>query len=63
VIAAPPSPSVAVSRELVASAIGRLHNEHRSPTVCRIQAAVRDHDGVELSFLEIIEARKVLQVG
>lgn len=60
-IAAPPSPSVTVSRELVASAIARLRDERRSPTVCRIQTAVRDHDGVELSFFEIIEARKPVQ--
>jgi hypothetical protein len=59
--AAPPTPSVTVSRELVALAIGRLRDESRSPTVCRIQAAVRDHDGIELSFREIIEARKPAQ--
>ncbi|HEY3846347.1 MAG TPA: hypothetical protein VGL95_04465 [Acetobacteraceae bacterium] len=55
--AAPPSPNLAVSRALVASAIGRLTDAHCNPTVCRIQTAVRDHDGVGLSFLEIIEAK------
>jgi len=42
----------------VAAAIDHLTDIQRAPTVCRIQAAVREHDGIELSFIEIIEARK-----
>lgn len=53
--------SLAAARALVAAAIARLTKAGRLPTVCGLQAAIREHDGVELTFRQIIEARAPLR--
>ena len=45
-------------RKLIAAAVERLRECGRIVSTCTIQDALREHLGVNMSFREIIEARR-----
>jgi hypothetical protein len=51
-------PEIETHRRLIADAVARLSENGKLVTTCTIQTALRQYVGVELTLLEIIDARR-----
>ncbi len=50
--------TVETHRTLITAAIAKLRETGKLVTTCAIQSTLREHAGVDMSFREIIEARR-----